>query len=103
MLSDELKKVFLAGVGAVAMTAEKSKDLVDQLVAKGEITMEQGKVLNEELKRKCKERLREAVEDAPTEDGVESLLAKIDALSDEERARVLSHLAGTPEDGAPEA
>ena len=31
-LSDGLKKVFLAGVGAVPTTTEAAKDLVDQLV-----------------------------------------------------------------------
>ena len=41
--SDDLKKIFLAGVGAVAMTAEKSKEMIDQLVTKGELTVEQGK------------------------------------------------------------
>ena len=47
-LSDNLKKIFLAGIGAVAVTAEKSKDLLDEMVEKGELTVEQGKVLNEE-------------------------------------------------------
>lgn len=56
--SEDLKKVILAGVGAVAVTAEKSKDVIDQLVKKGELTVEQGKVLNEELKRDIKEKLR---------------------------------------------
>ena len=46
-LSDNLKKIFLAGIGAVAVTAEKSKDLLDEMVEKGELTVEQGKVLNE--------------------------------------------------------
>ncbi len=47
------KDIFLAGVGALAIGAEKSKDLVDQLIAKGELTVEQGKELNEELKHKA--------------------------------------------------
>lgn len=54
--SEDLKKIFLAGIGAVAVTAEKSGELVDELVKKGELTLEQGKVLNEELKRKIKEK-----------------------------------------------
>ena len=58
-LGEGLKKVFLAGVGAVALTAEKSKQIADQLVAKGELTVEQGKVLNEDLKRKATDRLNE--------------------------------------------
>ena len=33
-LSDNLKKIFLAGIGAVAVTAEKSKDLLDEMVEK---------------------------------------------------------------------
>ncbi|MEG0527603.1 phasin family protein [Amedibacillus sp. YH-ame10] len=56
--SEDLKKIMLAGVGAVATTAEKSKDVIDQLVKKGELTIEQGKVLNEELKHDIKEKFR---------------------------------------------
>lgn len=47
---ENVKKLLLAGIGAVAVTAEKSKDLLDEMVEKGELTVEQGKVLNEELK-----------------------------------------------------
>lgn len=60
-LNEGLKKIFLAGVGAVATTAETAKDVVDNLVKKGELTMEQGKVLNEELKQSAKEKLKEHV------------------------------------------
>lgn len=56
-----LKKIFLAGVGAVATTAETAKELVDDLVSKGELTMEQGKVLNEELKRNAKQKIKDHV------------------------------------------
>ena len=60
-LSDNLKKIFLAGIGAVAVTAEKSKDLLDEMVEKGEQTVEQGKVLNEELKHNVKKTVKEKV------------------------------------------
>lgn len=60
-LSEELKKVLLAGIGAIALTAEKSADMVDQLVKKGELTVEQGKILNEELKHTIADKLREPV------------------------------------------
>ncbi len=60
-IGDDLKKILLAGLGAVATTAEKSKELVDQLAKKGEITWEQGKVLNEELSRKVKKTFDEKV------------------------------------------
>lgn len=60
-ISEGLKKVFLAGVGAIATTADAAKDLVDTLVKKGEITVEQGRALNEELKRSAKEKMNDHV------------------------------------------
>ena len=56
ILEDEVKKIFLLGIGAAATTAEKSKALVDDLVKKGEITVEEGKTLNQELKHKMNEK-----------------------------------------------
>lgn len=54
----DIKKLILGGIGAAAISAEKSKDVIDQLVKKGELTVEQGKVLNEELKHEIKEKLK---------------------------------------------
>ncbi len=59
---DGLKKIVLAGIGAVAATSEKSQELIDNLVKKGEITVEQGKVLNQELKHNIKSKVDEAKE-----------------------------------------
>ena len=52
LFGDSMKKIMLAGIGAVAVTAEKSKELVD----------EQGKVLNEELKHKVKDTIKDNVQ-----------------------------------------
>ena len=54
-ITDGLKKLLLASVGAVALTAEKADELVGTLVEKGKLTVEQGKELNKELKRTYKE------------------------------------------------
>ena len=48
-----LRKIFLAGVGAIATTAEKGQELVNRLVERGELTVEQGKQLNSELAHKA--------------------------------------------------
>ena len=45
-LGEGIKKLLLAGIGTAAVTAEKSKEVLDELVKKGELTVEQGKVLN---------------------------------------------------------
>lgn len=60
-LGKDLKNLLLAGIGAVAVTAEKSQALLDELVKKGELTVEQGKVLNEELKHNLKDAIRDNV------------------------------------------
>ena len=60
--SDNIKKVILAGIGAVAVTAEKSKDLLDEKAEKGELTVEQGKVLSEELKHNIKKTVKETTD-----------------------------------------
>ncbi len=57
-LSDGFKDVFFAGVGAMALTGEKAKGLIDALIDKGEITVEQGKELNSELTQKASETTR---------------------------------------------
>ena len=80
-LGEELRKVLLAGVGAVATTAEKSQELINQLVEKGELTVEQGKVMNEELKRNIRDKVKENVtvvvkDDEPSVDKVVETMDK---------------------------
>lgn len=58
-LGENVKKILLAGIGAAAMTAEKSLELLDEMVKKGELTVEQGKALNEELKHNIKTKVKE--------------------------------------------
>lgn len=75
---DIVRKTFLAGVGAVATGAEKSQELVGDLVKKGELTVAQGKALNEELTRKATEAFKDS------EGAV--LLSHLETMSAEERA-----------------
>lgn len=52
---DELKKVLLAGIGLTSMTYDKASEFVKELIAKGRLTVDEGKQLQSELKRKAKE------------------------------------------------
>lgn len=91
--NEDLKKVLLAGIGAVAVTAEKSKEVVERLVKKGELTVEQGKVLNEELKHNVAEKLREPLTvdkiskdlEKVNDEELEILKAKIEELQNAKR------------------
>ena len=56
---NDLKKVLLAGIGLTAMTVDKADSFVQELVEKGRLTVEEGKELEQELKRQSKEESQE--------------------------------------------
>ena len=58
-ISELLKKTVLVGIGAAAEVADRSKDLTDSLAKKGQDTINKGRAMNEELKRKAREDLLE--------------------------------------------
>jgi polyhydroxyalkanoate synthesis regulator phasin len=53
---DQLKKALLAGLGSAAYTYEKASKVIDEMVAKGKLTVEDGKELSQELKRNIAEK-----------------------------------------------
>lgn len=89
-LGDGFKGIFLAGIGAVAIGAEKGKELVDQLVARGEMTVEQGKQINTELKHRASN-----LESSIRRDTIE---ARMSMMSPDERvefANIVREMADT--------
>ena len=83
-LGENIKKILLAGIGAVATTTEKSKELLDEMVKKGELTVEQGKVLNEELKHNIKKTVEENVKNTEKADPVEELDELLEKMTPEQ-------------------
>ena len=80
-LGSGLKKVLLAGIGAVAVTGEKSKELLDEMVKKGELTVEQGKAhemknLSINIKSTVKEKVNVKVKTSSPEE-LDELLDKM--------------------------
>ena len=108
-LSEGLRKLILAGIGAVAVTKEKSEGILDELVKKGELTVEQGKVLNEELKHNIKDAIRENVtlhvvrpeetcgeendEEESADDTADFVMDAVDSLNDEQLAALKARIA----------
>ena len=108
-LSEGLRKLILAGIGAVAATKEKSEGILDELVKKGELTVEQGKVLNEELKHNIKDAIRENVtlhdvtpeetcgeendEEESADDTADFVMDAVDNLNDEQLAALKARIA----------
>ena len=78
-LGESVRKLLLAGVGAVAATCEKGEEVLRDLVKKGELTVEQGKVLNEELKHNISEKIRENVQ-VTVVDNSDDLMDAVDGM-----------------------
>lgn len=78
-----LRKLIVAGVGAADLGCEKLGALIDECAKRGEVTVEKGRALNEELKRKVKE-AAPAAEKKPAVD--------VASLSAEEREALLDQL-----------
>ena len=119
-LGENLRKLILAGVGVAAVTKEKGADVLDELVKKGELTIEQGKVLNEELKHNIKDAIRENVtlhvvtpednhgeaDGDETDDTADFVLDAVDSLTDEQLSALKARIAEREKEsasGAPQA
>lgn len=86
---EELKKVLLAGIGLTSMTLEKADAFVKELVEKGRLTVDEGKELQSELKRRSEDEVKEFLTDLDrktkpiqyaTKEDVSRLEGKINAL-----------------------
>ena len=91
-LGENLRKLILAGVGVAAVTKEKGADVLNELVKKGELTVERGKILNEELKRDAAAKVKEAVANIQSPEPVEKIMGRVDDMTPEERAALKAKL-----------
>ena len=99
-LGEGLKKILLVGIGTAAVTAEKSKEILDEL------TVEQGKVLNQELKHNIKSTVKTAAdsvkESAARKNDQEELKATISKLTPEQLAAVKAQIESMQAEAAKE-
>ena len=89
---ENVKKLLLAGIGGAATTAEKSKELLDEMGEKGELTVEQGKVLNEELKHNIKKAVKETVNVSVKPSSPEELDQLLEKMTPEQIAALKERL-----------
>ncbi|MGE4540664.1 MAG: hypothetical protein AB7D35_05320 [Bacteroidales bacterium] len=92
-LESGLKNLFLGGVGAVALTAERTKVVTDQLITKGEQAVKEGKVFNEELKRDISDRVKEAVDAIAAKESVEKIVNRMEQMTPDELEQIRLKLA----------
>ncbi len=58
-MSETLRKLGLIGIGVLAITEEKIRQTVDELIEKGEMNREEGKSLVQELLTEKKKQMQE--------------------------------------------
>lgn len=81
-MKNEIKNIFLAGVGSAANTYEKASKIVSDLVEKGKLTVDEGKELSEELKRNIKN----------TTENAKTKVQEIKPLTKEDMAELLKEM-----------
>jgi len=92
-MMDFFEKAYLAGLGALTVTKDKAKEIVDELVEKGKITAEEApKFLKdviakaEEGKKEIEQRIQKGTEDAlnklnvASKKDIEALEKKLDLI-----------------------
>lgn len=87
---NELKNLLLAGVGSAAYTYEKASKLIEYMVEKGKLTVDEGKQLSEELKRNVSEK-KEQIKPLNKEDLI-SILNSMNLASKEDLSSINDRL-----------
>ncbi|MEH0156299.1 hypothetical protein V6R21_19265 [Limibacter armeniacum] len=114
-MEELIKRFVYTGVGIVAFTAEKVKEIVDKLVAEEKLTEEEGKKIVDEFLSNTESRKDEfesqlkvlaekfssvfSMKDAKTED-VEDLKARIEALEARQKTAKSSSAKTTATEGS---
>ncbi|QQY79836.1 polyhydroxyalkanoate synthesis regulator phasin [Keratinibaculum paraultunense] len=89
-MEELLKKIFLAGIGSLAITYEKANNLIQDMVEKGKITVEQGKKLNEELKRVVEDNKTDVQNNTDIENKIKNYIDSLN-LATKEDLKTLSN------------
>lgn len=89
-MTDVFKRIFLTGLGAVAVTAEKAGEMIDELVKKGELTFEQGKEMAKEYREKFGTQMQGL--DKKVENAVSSVLSSMNIATKDDLKKLQDKL-----------
>lgn len=91
-MKEELKNIFLMGLGAISLTGEKASQLKDELLTKGEALYQDGMVKNEELKREIKEKIKDSVTVEIKKTDKDDIISAIKEMNSVEKKEILNLL-----------
>ncbi len=96
-INEDVRKVMMAGLGALSVLAEKTQETVESLAKKGEEALDHGQVLNERLRHTIKQAIHD--EKPETQPGKDDILSALDRLSPEELREIKEKLKSLRHDG----
>ena len=92
-MKEDLKTVLFMGLGVLAETGEKMKDIKDDLYSRGKELYEKGVIANEELKHNINEVMKERVTVVNVNTGdKDSIIEAINKLSDDDKEEILKSI-----------
>jgi len=93
-MANEFKNIILAGIGSAAYSYEKAHKIVDDMVYKGKLTVDEGKDLSEELKRTLDDKsIGKNSEKAFTKEDLVSLFKEMNFATKDDLALINNRLA----------
>lgn len=90
-MQDFMKKAILMGAGLAVMTTDKIKELIDELVKKGELSEKEARETLEELKEKSKQTRKQWEE--KIEDTISAVMNRMNIPSRKELDELKDRLA----------
>ena len=93
-MKEELKNIVLMGLGAMALTTDKAKELREELLEKGTKLYQEGKVANEELKHNIEQKIKESVTVVVEEKDImkEDIMKAVEMMNEDEKEELRSLL-----------
>lgn len=94
-----LRRFAMAGVGAITLTVDKSREIIDQLAARGEVSAAEGQVVCDDLHRKLTEQVSSFTRKLRAEYenlSFEQMIARAQKLTPEQKQRLADALIKTP-------
>jgi polyhydroxyalkanoate synthesis regulator phasin len=98
-ISEELRKLVMAGLGAASVATEKTGEAIETLAKRGEEVLSQGKDMNERLRHEIRKAMEDEEKPEDTPVGKDEVLSALDRLTAEERKAIrdrLDQLGQTP-------
>ena len=99
-LAEGIRRFAMAGVGAVAVTVDKSKEIINHLVARGEVSTAEGQAACDDLQKKLSAQLDAFSKKLKADyeaSSFDALLKKCDALTPDQKEALIAHLTAEPE------